>query len=106
MTFVFFFGGEIPYTILYTSLVILPISVIYTLAAYASLSFRGYPDNTDVVKGGRFNIVIDIKNKWPLFFPYINVLYRETEEFELESGDMTMSIGPFVKTGCVAALTS
>ncbi|MCL2163617.1 MAG: DUF58 domain-containing protein [Oscillospiraceae bacterium] len=106
LSFVFFFGGDIPYTILYTTVSLLLISIIYTLSVYAAITFHGYPDQTDIIKGGSFNLIVDIENKWPLFFPYVSIKYKKTDEFLLKGSDVTISVNPFAKTGCKAEFTS
>ena len=106
LTFVFFYGGRIPYMIFYTTISIFVVSIAYTLTVYFCLSFKAYVDSPDIIKGSLFNYSIDIKNKSPLFFPYVKIVYEETDMFILENGRMTLSVGPFAGTGLKFALTS
>ena len=86
LSFVLFYGGELPYAIFYMTVLIMPVSIIYTLIVYFSLSFSINAENPTLVKGERFNFYIIIKNKSPLFFPYINIVYKDTVAFKIEDG--------------------
>ena len=106
LSFVLFYGGLVPYTLLYTALGLVAVSLLYLFVTRLLCDVICILDKRDVVKGGDIVLTIEIKNNSPLFIPYINISFKNTIAFDYEIQDETLSIAGFSGKRARVALTS
>jgi len=106
VTFIFFYGGRVPYVMLYTALALIVVSLIYMLITVLSCDVHCILDKSDVIKGGDIILTIEIKNNGPLFIPYVSITYKRSVEFDYEVLDESLSIAGFSGKRARVALKS
>jgi uncharacterized protein (DUF58 family) len=106
LSFVFFYGGKVPYVMLYTVLLLIAASLLYAVAARLFCEIECTIDRRDVVKGGDFTLSIEIKNRSPLFLPYVNLSFARIDEFVYSADDEALSVAPFSGRRTQITLTS
>jgi len=79
----------------YTALVLIVVSQIYLLIALLLCEVVCVLDRRDVIKGGDIILTIEIKNRSPLFIPYVNITFKQTVEFDYEMRNESFSIAAF-----------
>ena len=104
--FVFFYGGIVPYAMLYTSLAIVTASLLYlaVIALYCDVVCT--LDRFDVVKGGEIVLTIEIKNNSPLFMPYVIISHKKIDGFIYDANNETISVAGFTGKRAHIVLTS
>jgi len=106
ITFIFFYGGKVPYAMLYATLGLVAVSLVYLLVTMFSCEVHCLLDKRDVIKGGDIVLTIEIKNNGPLFIPYVNIMFRDTVEFDYDILDESLSVAGFSGKRARVALTS
>ena len=106
LLFTFFYGGKVPYTLFFTVLSMIALSLLYLAAARYFCDVSCTLDKRDVIKGGEIILTIEIKNDSLLFIPYVNITYRETAEFTCDVHDESLSVGARSGKRARVALTS
>ena len=104
--FVIFYGGKVPYALLYTSVGLICVSVTYLIITLLLCDVICVLDKRDVVKGDDVIITIEIKNNSPLFIPYINISFKETVEFDSVIQDESLSVAAYSGKRARISLTS
>jgi len=95
LSFVFFYGGMVPYALLYTSAGLVFVSLAYLLTTVFFCEVICVLDKRDVIKGGDIILTIEIKNNCPLFIPYVHITFKDTVEFIYEMHDESLSVAAF-----------
>ena len=95
LSVVFFYGGKVPYLILYTVLAISVWSVLSAIISAKACVMTSSLDKQSITKGETVALVLDIQNKSPLFFPYINISFKKLEEFDFNNSAKSVSSVPF-----------
>ena len=93
LSFIFFYGGKVPYAMLYTVVALIGVSLLYLCFAILLCDVVCFLDKSDVVKGGEIILTIEIKNNSFLFIPYVNISLKETVEFDYKILNETLSVG-------------
>ena len=105
-SFVLFYGGKVPYVILYAALGLLGVSVAYVLILVPFCDVLCFLSRSEVIKGGDVILTMEIKNNCPLFIPYIHITYKKAEEFIYKIRDESLSVAPFSGKRARIVLTS
>ena len=106
LLFVFFYGGTVPYALLYTAAGLVFISLVYLVITFFLCEVYCVLDRRDVIKGGDIILTIEIKNKSPFFIPYVNITYKDTVAFNFEIQDESLSVAAFSGKRARITLTS
>lgn len=96
IVFVYFYGGKLPYTILYISLLLPFISFIYTFIVYARFKYSEEIEKKFITKGDNVKFLVTVDNEDLLFYPYITVTFWGTETiFAKQLETTSFSLMPF-----------
>ena len=106
LSFVLFYGGRVPYALFYTAIALISISLLYLLVSLLLCDVVCVLDKRDVIKGGDIILTIEIKNRSPLFIPYINITYKKTVEFDYVMHDESLSVAGYSGKRARVAMTS
>jgi uncharacterized protein (DUF58 family) len=95
LMFVFFYGGKVPYLLLYTVVATMLVSALYAVAAWWFCDAGCTLDKTEIMKGEDAVLTLEIRNRTPLFMPYVSISCAKLDEFVYETESETVSVGPF-----------
>ncbi len=77
--FIYFYGGEVPYMLFYTILLLGLLSFAYAATIYFRFKFYQEVDKKFLIKGDNVNYNFIISNEDILFYPYIKVKFFGAE---------------------------
>ncbi|MDR1061196.1 MAG: DUF58 domain-containing protein [Clostridiales bacterium] len=106
LSFVFFYGGKVPYLLLYTVAATMLASAAYTVIAWRFCEAGCALDRTEIMKGEGVVLTLEISNRTPLFMPYVHVSCAKLDEFSYETGGESLSVGPFARVASSTRMTS
>lgn len=96
LVFTYFYGGKIPYMLLYTILMLPVVSLVYTVVIYLRFKFGQDLDKKFVTKGDKVNFIFSINNEDFFIYPYIKVsFYGAKTIFENQFQVKNFSLKPF-----------
>lgn len=73
--FVFFYGGKVPYMLLYTVLALPIVSLLHLVLGYLGLKFEQGLDSSSVVKGDKVTYTFRIANRSLFLLPYVSIKF-------------------------------
>lgn len=96
LTFVYFYGGKIPYMLFYTALILPVISAVYTLVIFFRFKYVQETDKKFVVKGDKVSFTFNFVNEDFILYPFINVTFCGAEAiFSNQIQTRSFSVAPF-----------
>ncbi|HPZ06347.1 MAG TPA: DUF58 domain-containing protein, partial [Clostridiales bacterium] len=96
LVFTYFNGGKIPYTLLYTMLLLPVVSIAYAFVIYLRFKFGQDLDKRFVTKGDKVNFIFSINNEDFFLYPYLRVsFYGSNTIFENQYQVRSFSLSPF-----------
>lgn len=96
LVFAYFNGGKVPYMLLYTTILMPVISLIYTLIIYLRFKYGQELDKKFVTKGDKVNFIFSINNEDFLIYPYIRVSFHGAKTiFENQFQVRNFSLQPY-----------
>lgn len=106
LSFIYFYGGKMPYMLFYVVIVLPVISIVFTLIAYSRFRFVESIDKRIVVKGDTVNFILCIHNPDFFLYPFIKVnFYGEDTIFARQFQAKNFSLLPFKKKSFTFNLT-
>jgi len=75
LVFVYFYGGAVPYMILYVVLILPVVSFIYALVIFFRFKYFQEIDKKFIMKGDRVKYIFTITNEDYFFYPYLRVTF-------------------------------
>lgn len=98
LSFIYFYGGKVPYMFFYTVLIMPLVSLAYTFVIYMRFKYSQDVDKRFVEKGDNVNFIFNITNEDPLLFPYMRIAFCGAETIFSEQFQQTsFSIPPYGK---------
>ncbi|NLC68550.1 MAG: DUF58 domain-containing protein [Clostridiaceae bacterium] len=95
-SFVYFYGGQVPYMLFFTTLLLAFLSLVYTIIIYLRFKYHQEIDKKYIVKGDTIKFSFIISNEDFLFYPYISIKFFGTETiFSEQFKTRTLSLMPF-----------
>ncbi|MEG6614716.1 DUF58 domain-containing protein [Pseudoclostridium thermosuccinogenes] len=76
-----FYGGKIPYMLLFITLLLPLFSFLYTLVLFASFKYIQSVDGKYVLKGDKLKYRLNINNEGPLYYPYVKINFHISSTF-------------------------
>lgn len=96
LVFIYFYGGEIPYTIFYVIVLLPVVSLLYTLLVFVRFKYGQDTDKKFVTKGDKVNFIFSIHNEDFFLFPYVKVsFYGAKTVFANQFQVKNFSLAPF-----------
>ncbi len=96
LSFVYFYGGKMPYMLFHLVLVLPVISLAYTVVVYFRFKYHQDTDKKMAIKGEKVNFIFSISNEDFFIFPYLKVNFCGAETiFSDQFQVRTLSIAPF-----------
>ncbi|MDP4093258.1 MAG: DUF58 domain-containing protein [Bacillota bacterium] len=96
--FVYYYGGDVPYILFYSLLLLPCISFLYTILVCLSFNFTLETDKEFIIKGTKLRLTIKTSNKCFLFHPFIKMNLFGTDLFsEYNQDTLVFSLYPFTK---------
>lgn len=77
--FAYFYGGVVPYMLLFTAIMLPLLSLAYTLIIYYRFKYFQEVDKKFIIKGDTVNYNFIVSNEDFMFYPYIKVTFYGTE---------------------------
>jgi uncharacterized protein (DUF58 family) len=105
ISFVFFYGGKVPYLLLYTVSATIAASALHALLAWRLCGAGCSLDKAEIVRGEDVLLRFEISNRTPLFLPYVNIALRRIDEFSYAADSDSLSVEPFSKKAMSLRLT-
>lgn len=97
-TFIYFYGGKVPYMLFFLTLALPFVSLLYTVIIYFRFKYTQHIDSEFVLKGSRVNFIFSVNNEDIFLYPYISVTFRGSEAvFARQFQTRNFSIYPFSK---------
>lgn len=98
LIFIYFQGGKVPYMLFYISVFIPLVSLAYTILTYKLFKYSQNIDRTNVIKGEKITLDVNVHNESLLFFPYIKLNFLNANkifnnQLEEESFSLTPKSG-------------
>lgn len=98
LTFVYFYGGKIPYMLFYIVIILPIVSFLFTFIACKRFRFTESIDKKTVIKGESVNYTLNIHNPDFFLYPFIKVnFYGEDTVFSRQFQTKSFSLLPFQK---------
>lgn len=106
LSFVYFYGGRVPYMLFHITLLLPVVSLIYTLIVYLRFKFTQDVDKRFLIKGDRVNFIFSVNNEDIFLYPFISVTLCGAERlFNEQLRIKSFSIKPFGKKSFSFGLT-
>lgn len=96
LIFIYFYGGEIPYTFFYLIVILPVVSLLYTLVVFLRFKYGQDTDKKFVTKGDKVNFIFSIHNEDFFIYPYLKVTFYGAETvFARQFQIKCFSLAPF-----------
>ena len=96
LIYAYFYGGKIPYMLLYTIMVLPFVSFAYILLIYLRFKYGQDLDKNFVTKGDNVNFIFTINNEDFFIYPYVRVTFYGAQTiFENQFQVKSFSLKPF-----------
>ncbi len=106
LTFVYFYGGKIPYMLFYIVIILPVVSFLFTFIACKRFRFTESIDKRTVIKGESVNYTLNIHNPDFFLYPFIKVnFYGEDTIFSRQFQTKSFSLLPFQKKSFTFGIT-
>lgn len=98
LVFVYYYGGKVPYMLLYTVLALPVVSFLYIAFGYFGLKYKQSLDKNSVEKGEKVKYTLTVLNKGVFFVPYLSIeFYDSMDNQDKKSMTKGVFIPPFSK---------
>lgn len=78
-SFVYFYGGKVPYLLFYVTLMLPVVSFAYTLVIYLRFKYSEDIDKRMIMKGDKINFLFSVHNEDFFLYPYLKVVFYGSE---------------------------
>ncbi len=94
--YAYFYGGKVPYMLLYIMILLPVVSILYTLIVFSRFKYTQELDKKYITKGDVIHFIFKIKNEDFFAYPYIGVnFYGDNKIFGNNFSKVNFSLMPF-----------